>query len=153
MFGNNFGYPFIGGMPNQMIPPMTRNMVGPAMSPLNRGISQGGGLRSLLGLGRTTSPGGLASRGFSFSNLLNGASKTLGVVRDAIPVVKEIGPMMNNMKSMLKIASVFKDETDTKEKKEETSSNINNNDQNNITNKEKTDYSYNQSNNSPNFFL
>lgn len=153
MFGNNFGYPFMGGMPNQMISPMTRNMMGPVMSPLNRGISQGGGLRSLLGLGRTTSPGGLASRGFSFSNLLNGASKTLGVVRDAIPVVKEIGPMMNNMKSMLKIASVFKDETDTKEKKEETSSNINNNDQNNITNKEKTDYSYNQSNNSPNFFL
>lgn len=153
MYGNNFGYPFMGGMPNQMIPPMTRNMVGPAMSPLNRGISQGGGLRSLLGLGRAASPGGLASRGFSFSNLLNGASKTLGVVRDAIPVVKEIGPMMNNMKSMLKIASVFKDETDTKEKKEETSSNINNNDQNNITNKEKTDYSYNQSNNSPNFFL
>lgn len=152
MYGNNFGYPF-GGMPNQMIPPMTRNMMGPAMSPLNRGISQGGGLRSLLGLGRTTSPGGLTSRGFSFSNLLNGASKTLGVVRDAIPVVKEIGPMMNNMKSMLKIASVFKDETDTKEKKEETSSNINNNDQNNSTNKEKTDYSYNQSNNSPNFFL
>ena len=153
MYGNNFGYPFMGGMPNQMIPPMTRNMVGPAMSPLNRGISQGGGLRSLLGLGRAASPGGLASRGFSFSNLLNGASKTLGVVRDAIPVVKEIGPMMNNMKSMLKIASVFKDETDTKEKKEETSSNINNNDKNNITNKEKTDYSYNQSNNSPNFFL
>ena len=153
MFGNNFGYPFMGGMPNQMIPPMTRNIVGPAMSPLNRGISQGGGLRSLLGLGRTTSPGGLTSRGFSFSNLLNGASKTLGVVRDAIPVVKEIGPMMNNMKSMLKIASVFKDETDTKEKKEETSSNINNNAQNNITNKEKTDYSYNQSNNLPNFFL
>lgn len=153
MYGNNFGYPFMGGMPNQMIPPMTRNMVGPAMSPLNRGISQGGGLRSLLGLGRAASPGGLASRGFSFSNLLNGASKTLGVVRDAIPVVKEIGPMMNNMKSMLKIASVFKDETDTKEKKEETSSNINNNDQNNITNKEKTDYSYNQSNNLPNFFL
>ena len=153
MFGNNFGYPFMGGMPNQMISPMTRNMMGPVMSPLNRGISQGGGLRSLLGLGRTTSPGGLDSRGFSFSNLLNGASKTLGVVRDAIPVVKEIGPMMNNMKSMLKIASVFKDETDTKEKKEETSSNINNNDQNNITNKEKTDYSYNQSNNLPNFFL
>lgn len=153
MFGNNFGYPFMGGMPNQMISPMTRNIIGPAMSPLNRGISQGGGLRSLLGLGRTTSPGSLTSRGFSFSNLLNGASKTLGVVRDAIPVVKEIGPMMNNMKSMLKIASVFKDETDTKEKKEETSSNINNNDQNNITNKEKTDYSYNQSNNLPNFFL
>ena len=29
MFGNNFGYPFMGGMPNQMISPMTRNMMGP----------------------------------------------------------------------------------------------------------------------------
>ena len=126
MYGNNFGYPFMGGMPNQMISPMTRNIIGPAMSPLNRGISQGGGLRSLLGLGRTTSPGGLASRGFSFSNLLNGASKTLGVVRDAIPVVKEIGPMMNNMKSMLKIASVFKDETDNQKPVRRIQSNTNN---------------------------
>lgn len=148
MYGNNFGYPFIGGMPNQMVPPMTRNIVGPAISPMNRGIS--GGLRSLLGLGRASPAGGLASRGISFSNILNGASKTLGVVRDAIPVVKEIGPMMNNMKSMLKIASVFKDETDTKEKKEETSSNINNN-QNNNTSTDNN--SYNQNNNSPNFFL
>ena len=28
MYGNNFGYPF-GGIPNQMISPMTRNMMGP----------------------------------------------------------------------------------------------------------------------------
>ena len=154
MYGNNFGYPFMGGMPNQMISPMTRNMMGPVMSPLNRGISQGGGLRSLLGLGRTTSPGGLTSRGFSFSNLLNGASKTLGVVRDAIPVVKEIGPMMNNMKSMLKIASVFKDETDTTKKEDTTSPNIasSNINSNNTTTTQKVEYT-NQTNNQPNFFL
>ena len=29
MYGNNFGYPFIGGMPNQIVPPMTGNMMGP----------------------------------------------------------------------------------------------------------------------------
>ena len=27
MYGNNFGYPFIGGMPNQIVPPMTGNMM------------------------------------------------------------------------------------------------------------------------------
>ena len=50
MYGNNFGYPFIGGMPNQIVPPMTGNMMGPMIgAPLRSG---GGGLRSLLGLGR-----------------------------------------------------------------------------------------------------
>ena len=52
MYGNNFGYPFMGGMPNQIVPPMTGNMMGPMIGvPLRSG---GGGLRSLLGLGRTS---------------------------------------------------------------------------------------------------
>ena len=43
MYGNNFGYPFIGGMPNQIVPPMTGNMMGPMIgAPLRSG---GGGLR------------------------------------------------------------------------------------------------------------
>ena len=50
----------------------------------------------------------------NWQGILNNASRTLGVVREAIPVVKEVGPMINNMRSMIKIASVFKDETDTK---------------------------------------
>ena len=115
MYGNNFGYPFMGGMPNQIVPPMTGNMMGPMIgAPLRSG---GGGLRSLLGLGRMST----GTSGFNFASLLNGASKTLGVVKDAIPVVKEVGPMMNNMRSMLKIASVFKDETDTTKKEDTTS--------------------------------
>ena len=96
MYGNNFGYPFMGGMPSQIVPPMTGNMMGPMIgAPLRSG---GGGLRSLLGLGRAST----GTSGFNFASLLNGASKTLGVVKDAIPVVKEVGPMMNNMRSMLK---------------------------------------------------
>ena len=84
MYGNNFGYPFMGGMPNQIVPPMTGNMMGPMIgAPLRSG---GGGLRSLLGLGRMST----GTSGFNFTSLLNGASKTLGVVKDAIPVVKEV---------------------------------------------------------------
>lgn len=109
MYGNNFGYPFIDGITPPIMPYMTRGMVNPMTMGI-RGATRSGGLRSLLGLGSTARG---ATSGFSFTNLLNGASKTLGVVKDAIPIVKEVGPMMNNMKSMLKIASVFKDETDT----------------------------------------
>lgn len=148
MYGNNFGYPFIGGMPSQIVPPMTGNMMGPMMgAPLRSG---GGGLRSLLGLGGRVATG---TSSFNFTSLLNGASKTLGVVKDAIPVVKEVGPMMNNMRSMLKIASVFKDETDITKKEDtssskQASSNINSN----STTTQKVEYT-NQTNNQPNFFL
>lgn len=149
MYGNNFGYPFMGGMPSQIVPPMTGNMMGPMMGAPLRSAG-GGGLRSLLGLGRTA---GAASNGFNFTSLLNGASKTLGVVKDAIPVVKEVGPMMNNMRSMLKIASVFKDETDTTKKENTTSSNIaSSNTNSNNTTTQKVEYT-NQTNNQPNFFL
>ena len=49
----------------------------------------------------------------NFGNILNNTSKALGVVKEAIPIVKEVGPMVGNMRQMLKIASIFKDETDT----------------------------------------
>ena len=148
MYGNNFGYPFMGGMPSQIVPPMTGNMMGPMMGAPLRSAG-GGGLRSLLGLGRTST----GTSSFNFTSLLNGASKTLGVVKDAIPVVKEVGPMMNNIRSMLKIASVFKDETDTTKKEGTTSSNIaSSNTSSNNTTTQKVEYT-NQTNNQPNFFL
>lgn len=143
MYGNNFGYPFMSGMPSQIMPSMTGNMISPVMnSPSSSSL---GGLRSLFGLGRST-----GTSGINFSSILNGTSKTLGVVKDAIPVVKEVGPMMNNMRSMLKIASVFKDETDTTKKEATTSSNVISSSTNNNTIKQENT---NQVNNKPNFFL
>ena len=86
---------------------------GPMLNPtMTRGASLGSGIRSLLGLGNARNFAGGVSRGINWSSLLNNTSKTLSVVREAIPIVKEVGPMMNNMKSMLKVASVFKDATD-----------------------------------------
>lgn len=121
MFGNNVSGPFMSS--NMSYNPMMRTapMMGMRNVPM-MGIGNtsmmasaprsGGFLSSLLGGNRA---GGLLSgaRSFNFGSLLNNASKALGVVKDAIPIVKEVGPMMGNMKSILKIASVFKDETDT----------------------------------------
>lgn len=98
----------------------------------------------------------LGSRGFNLSSILTNTQKTLGVINQAIPVVKQAGPMVNNMKTMFKLAGAFKDETDkNKPKKIEpiTNDNISNspytnaNNVNNINN-----YSYNTSN-GPEFFI
>ena len=101
-----------------------------------------GGLLSKLGL-----------RNINFGNILTNTSKTLNVINQAIPVVKQVGPMFNNMKSILKVASLFNDAT--------TPSN-NNNNNNSINNKVNNETSgernentitNNSYSNSPNFFI
>ena len=43
-------------------------------------------------------------KGINFSSILNGASKTLNVVNQAIPVFKEISPIVKNAKTMFRVA-------------------------------------------------
>ena len=118
MYGNNIVDPFMS--PNMsygpVINPSNTAMMG-MRGPNIMGISSqmmttprsGGFLSSLFGRS-TRGLSGVSS--FNFGSLLNNTSKALGVVKEAIPIVKEVGPMMGNMKSILKLASVFKDETD-----------------------------------------
>ena len=123
MYGNGINNPFM--MQNMYSPIMGTNsmmrsipMMNSAPNMLGMGAPRGG-LSSLLGLGRTANgSGGIFSglKSFNFGNLLTNTSKALGVVKEAIPIVKEVGPMVGNMRQMLKIASIFKDETDTSAK-------------------------------------
>ena len=107
MYGNNLGAPFM--MPN---PYMQMPNINPMMT---RGINNIGAMGGLSRGASMSKAGGLLSgiKGLNWSGMLNNVSKTLGVVKEAIPVVKEVRPMMHNMRSMLKIASVFNDETTT----------------------------------------
>lgn len=57
-----------------------------------------------------------AIKNINWSNIINNTSRTLGVINQAIPIVKQTGPMLHNMRSMLKVASVFKDETSNNNK-------------------------------------
>lgn len=129
MYPNNFF------LPNQALrlSPMTFNQ------PNTLNLARNGGLFSSL-------------RRINWSNLLSGANKTLNVVNQAIPIVKQAGPMINNMKSMIKIASVFKDETDPPAKKNtiiENNSNLNTNNNKANTTTNSNDILINQ----PNFFI
>ena len=136
MHGNSIYPPYYGGMPN-----FSRGLTG-----ISLGMPRGSYLFQKLG-----------SRGFNLSSILTNTQKTLGVINQAIPIVKQAGPMVNNMKTMFKLAGAFKDETDkNKPKKIEfitnnnisnNPSNINANNSNNINN-----YSYNTSN-GPEFFI
>lgn len=160
MYGNNFNNPFI--MQNMSYGPMMRTMNTPMINGMTRGVSRGlgGSLRSLLGLGSARNGLSAGLRGINWSGLLGNASKALGVVNQAIPIVKEVGPMINNMKSMIKIASIFKDETDTTPTRS-TNNNVqtqNNTQTETSTIKKESDTisstTINQiNNNEPNFFL
>ena len=81
-------------------------------------------------------------KNINWGTLFNNTSKALGVVNQALPIVKQAGPMFNNMRSMLRVASAFKDVTDSNNKK--TTSNKTSN--YNLNNR----YQYS---NSPNFFI
>ena len=51
-------------------------------------------------------------KAFNWTGLINNTSKTLGIINQTIPLARQVGPMVGNMRSMIKLASVFKDETD-----------------------------------------
>lgn len=104
-------------------------------------IPKSGGLFSrLFGLGA-------GARGVNWAGLLNNASKTLGVINQAVPLIKQVGPIYNNMKSMLRVASLFKDETDPIVRNTSESDKV----KNSVNEKENTIINENYS--SPNFFI
>lgn len=124
---------------------------------LNYSMPLGTGLRGITTvpkagiLGRL---GGLTGtiKGINWGGLLNNASKTLGVINQAIPVVKQAGPMLNNMKSMIRLATAFKNETSPKNKNINNDIKISNEAMNNYQKEEKKE-SNNIDDYMPNFFI
>ncbi len=93
---------FIPNFYSNVVPPFVRSAT---INTALRGLGANRGLNLFGRLGNSI-------KSINWSGIINNTSKTLGLINQAIPVVKRVGPVMNNMKSMLKIASVFKDETD-----------------------------------------
>lgn len=44
----------------------------------------------------------------NFGSILSGTQKTLNIVNQAIPLVKQAGPVLNNAKTMFKVMNEFK---------------------------------------------
>lgn len=58
-------------------------------------VAKAGIFRNLLG-------------GIKWSSILNGTQKTLGIVNQAIPLIKQARPVLNNAKTMFRVMNEFK---------------------------------------------
>lgn len=90
----------------------------------------------------------LFSNGFNWSSILSGTQKTLNVVNQAIPLVKQVSPVMKNAKTMFKLMNEFK-KVDTPNPNENNISPVKEN--SNIEISEQIDTS--DYNNGPTFFI
>ena len=61
-------------------------------------------------IGSSTSKGFFSKllNGINWGSILNNTQKTLGIVNQAIPMVKQISPVMKNAKTMFKVMNEFK---------------------------------------------
>ncbi len=50
----------------------------------------------------------LKGNGLTLSTILNGTQRTLGIINQAIPVIKQVQPMFRNAKTMFKVMNEFK---------------------------------------------
>ena len=82
----------------------------------------------------------LAKKTINWSGLLSNTQKTLNIVNQAIPIVYQIKPMVNNAKTIFKVANEFN---------KTNNSNLNNNKNINYN----INYNDNIDNEGPNFFI
>lgn len=96
---------FMRNFPNQMpIMPVNPTRMAPPVRSLPRISSLFSGAR--LGSAGANAASSLATTGASkltFTGILNGASKTLGVINQAIPVFYQVKPIWNNAKTMFRV--------------------------------------------------
>lgn len=51
-------------------------------------------------------------RGFNWSGLLNNTQKTLGIINQVIPIVYQVKPLVNNARTLFKIAGAVNSSND-----------------------------------------
>ncbi len=90
-------------------------------------------------------------KGVNWSGLLSNVQKTLGIVNQAIPMVKQVSPIVNNAKTMFKIMNEFK-KVDTPVKTENSTQNAQSQNSNiEVADNDKIDD--NQYDSGPTFFI
>ena len=94
---------------------------------------------------------GLRGR-FNWGSILNNTQKTLNIVNQAIPLVYQVRPIVNNARTLFKVMGAVKDDGTITEQKNSnsastsTSQNVSNNTEDNVN-------TSNNTSNTPNFFL
>lgn len=90
--------------------------------------------------------------GGKISSFINGTQKTLGLVNQAIPIIKQMSPVMKNAKTMFKVMNEFKKVDTNKTNPQKVNQQSNNTQNNKISNEDSPTNSF-TTNNGPTFFL
>lgn len=93
--------------------------------------------------------------GVTIGNILNGTQRALNFANQAIPLVKQVRPMIGNAKTMFRVMNEFK-RAEKPRQNTVPANNINSNNDSNIIEKEtnvKDENNYVVSNNGPTFFV
>ena len=69
----------------------------------------------------------MPKRGINWNNILNNAQRTLGIINQAIPIVYQVRPLLNNARTLFRVASAINsnEEEERNEVREETNYNSN----------------------------
>ena len=90
-------------------------------------------------------------KNLNLNNILDGTQKTLNIVNQAIPIVKQVSPVMKNAKTMFRIMNEFK-KVDTPTTSGN-SNNVSNTEEKNAALDEQRSSGYTTTNNGPTFFI
>lgn len=66
-------------------------------------------------------------KNIKWGTILDGTGKTLGVINQAIPIVYQVKPILNNAKTLFKIANVITTPDNATQKSTVNTKNLNNN--------------------------
>lgn len=66
-------------------------------------------------LSRIFGAGGALRNGINWSSILTNTQKSLGIINQAIPLVYQVKPIVNNAKTMFKIAGIVNNKVDNSE--------------------------------------
>ena len=71
------------------------------------------------------STGGILSliKGLNISGILDGTQKTLGIINQAIPIVYQVKPLVNNIGTIFKISNILNEEKPNNNQEEKKESN------------------------------
>lgn len=108
---NGYNFNFIPNSAFVRSMPMTPNYIAPVPR-----------ISSLFGRGATGATSGASK--VTFSSILNGASKTLGVINQAIPVFYQVKPIWNNARTMFRVVKGLNSSDSTPTNKVNTSSTV-----------------------------
>ena len=72
-------------------------------------------------------PNYMPRRGINWNNILNNTQRTLGIINQAIPIIYQVKPLLNNARTLFRVASALNSNYDDEvnEVREETNYNSN----------------------------